>query len=123
MKTMFIKEGINMTVDFDTNEVSSIPSAREAIQRIYVAPEKMHVIYQTGKHIEEADVEKNDVIVTFYTDEFDKRMIVVKSEEWIKNLESYEKRMEEARLKNAEAMGQNLNGPKCGDCETCCPAC
>lgn len=31
MKTMFIKEGINMTVDFDTNEVSSIPSAREAI--------------------------------------------------------------------------------------------
>lgn len=123
MKTMFIKEGINMTVDFDTNEVSSIPSAREAIQRIYVAPEQMHVIYQTGKHREEADVEKNDVIVTFYTDEFDKRMIVVKSEEWIKNLESYEKRMEEARRKNDEAMGQNLGCPKCDDCETCCPSC
>jgi len=123
MKTMFIKEGINMTVDFDTNEVSSIPSAREAIQRIYVAPEQMHVIYQTGKHREEADVEKNDVIVTFYTDEFDKRMIVVKSEEWIKNLESYEKRMEEARLKNAEAMGQNIDGPSCCDCENCCKSC
>ena len=124
MKTMFIKEGINMTVDFDTNEVSSIPSAREAIQRIYVAPEQMHVIYQTGKHREEADVEKNDVIVTFYTDEFDKRMIVVKSEEWIKNLESYEKRMEEARRKNAEAMGKNLGDcPNCCDCETCCPSC
>lgn len=124
MKTMFIKEGINMTVDFDTNEVSSIPSAREAIQRIYVAPEQMHVIYQTGKHREEADVEKNDVIVTFYTDEFDKRMIVVKSEEWIKNLESYEKRMEEARRNNAKAMEQNLGDcPKCHDCETCCPSC
>ena len=123
MKTMFIKEGINMTVDFDTNEVSSIPSAREAIQRIYVAPEKMHVIYQTGKHREEADVEKNDVIVTFYTDEFDKRMIVVKREEWIKNLESYEKRMEEARRKNDEAMGQNIDGPKCCDCEACCKSC
>ena len=123
MKTMFIKEGINMTVDFDTNEVSSIPSAREAIQRIYVAPEKMHVIYQAGKHREEADVEKNDVIVTFYTDEFDKRMIVVKSEEWIKNLEGYEKRMEEARRKNAEAMGQNIDGPSCCDCENCCKSC
>ena len=119
MKTMFIKEGINMTVDFDTNEVSSIPSAREAIQRIYVAPEQMHVIYQSGKHREEADVEKNDVIVTFYTDEFDKRMIVVKSEEWIKNLESYEKRMEEARAK----MVENDACPKCCDRENCCKSC
>jgi hypothetical protein len=31
MKTMYIREGSNMTVDFDTNEVSHIPSAREAI--------------------------------------------------------------------------------------------
>ena len=124
MKTMFIKEGVNMTVDLDTNEISSIPSAREAIQRIYVAPEPMHVIYQSGKHREEADVEKDDVIVTFYTDEFDKRMIVVKSEEWTKNLESYEKRMEESRRKNAEAMGKNLNDClNCCDCETCCKSC
>ena len=117
MKTMFIKEGVNMTVDIDTNEISSIPSAREAIQRIYVAPEPMHVIYQTGKHREEADVEKDDVIVTFYTDEFDKRMIVVKSEEWTKNLEGYEKRMAEARAKISED-----NEPKC--CEDCgCKPC
>lgn len=119
MKTMFIKEGVNMTVDLNTNEISSIPSAREAIQRIYVAPESMHVIYQTGKHREEADVEKDDVIVTFYTDEFDKRMIVVKSEEWTKNLEGYEKRMEEARAK----LSENDANPTCCDCENCCKAC
>jgi len=99
MKTLFIREGMNMTVDPETNEIGSISSAREAIQRIYVAPEPMHVIYQSGQHREEADVEKNDVIVTFYTDEFDKRMIVVKSEEWTKNIEGYEKRMEDARAK------------------------
>ncbi len=102
MKTLFIRENVNMTVDLDTNEIGSIPSAREAIQRIYVAPEPMHVIYQSGQRREEAEVEKNDVIVTFYTDDFDKRMIVVKSEEWTKNLEGYEKRMEEARIKNCE---------------------
>lgn len=109
MKTLYIREGINMTVDLDTNEISSIPSAREAIQRIYVAPEPMHVIYQSGQHKEEVDVEKNDVIVTFYTDEFEKRMIVVKSEEWTKNIEAYEKKQQEAKEKWA--------AEKC--CESC----
>lgn len=120
MKTMFIKEGTNMTVNLETNEISSIPSAREAIQRIYVAPEPMHVIYQSGQHREEADVEKDDVIVTFYTDEFDKRMIVVKSEEWIKNLEGYEKRMEEIRSK-AEA-NVKCADPSCENCQSCYPS-
>ena len=109
MKTLFIREGMNMTVDPETNEIGSVSSAREAIQRIYVAPEPMHVIYQSGQRREEADVEKNDVIVTFYTDEFDKRMIVVKSEEWTKNIEGYEKRMEDARA-------------KCEECNGCCDA-
>lgn len=108
---MFIREGLNMTVDPETNEIGSVSSAREAIQRIYVAPEPMHVIYQSGKRKEEADVEPNDVIVTFYTDEFDKRMIVVKSEEWTKNIEAYNKRMEEIAAK------QNEN--TCGKCECC----
>lgn len=119
MKTMFIKEGTNMTVNLETNEIGSIPSAREAIQRIYVAPEPMHVIYQSGQHREEADVEKDDVIVTFYTDEFDKRMIVVKSEEWIKNLEGYEKRMEEARSKAEASVKSKIS---CENCESCCDA-
>lgn len=109
---MFIKDGLNMTVDHETNEIGSVSSAREAIQRIYVAPEPMHVIYQSGNRKEEANVETNDVIVTFYTDEFDKRMIVVKSEEWAKNIEAYNKRMEEANLKNAKSC---CEGP-C-DCE------
>ena len=116
MKTMYIREGSNMTVDFDTNEVGSIASAREAIQRIYVAPEPMHVVYQSGDRKEEADVEKDDVIVTFYTDEFDKRMIVVKSAEWTQNITNYEKKMEDARAKQAE---------QCGDCDApcCCDEC
>lgn len=106
MKTMFIREGVNMTVDLETNEIGSIPSAREAIQRIYVAPEQMHVVYQSGKYKQEADVEKNDIIVTFYTDEFDKRMIVLKSEEWVNILDTYERKQKEAR-------------EKC-ECDKCC---
>lgn len=113
MKTLFIRDGMNMTVDPETNEISSVSSAREAIQRIYVAPEPMHVIYQSGQRREEADVEKNDVIVTFYTDEFDKRMIVVKSEEWTKNIEGYEKRMEEAKTKCEDCCGTQEACTKC----------
>ena len=115
---MFIKEGLNMTVDPETNEIGSVSSAREAIQRIYVAPEPMHVIYQSGSRKEEADVEANDVIVTFYTDEFDKRMIVVKSEEWTKNIDASNKRMEKARQKLEEC---NDAGPCC-EATTCCAA-
>ena len=111
---MFIKEGLNMTIDLDTNEIGSVPSAREAIQRIYIAPEPMHVVYQSGERKEEADVEPNDIIVTFYTDEFDKRMIVVKSEEWTKNIEAYNKRMEDAKLKMAEFNGCDAY---CDQCE------
>lgn len=114
MKTMYIREGVNMTVDTDTNEIDSIPSAREAIQRIYVAPEKMHVMYQSGKYKQEADVEKNDIIVTFYTDEFDKRMIVLKSEEWVEIIDAYENKMKLARDKwEAEKA--------CDSCEKCEP--
>ena len=113
MKTLFIREGMNMTVDPETNEIGSVSSAREAIQRIYVAPEPMHVIYQSGQRREEADVEKNDVIVTFYTDEFDKRMIVVKSEEGTKNIEGYEKRMEEAKTKCEDCCGTQEACHKC----------
>ena len=115
MKTMFIREGLNMTVDPETNEIGSVSSAREAIQRIYVAPEPMHVIYQSGKRKEEADVETNDVIVTFYTDEFDKRMIVVKSEEWTKNIEAYNKRMEEIAAKQNENACSAIECPDCGE--------
>ena len=117
MKTMFIREGVNMTVDTKTNEIGYISSAREAIQRIYVVPEPMHVVYQSGQHKEEADVEKNDIIVTFYTDEFDKRMIVVKSDEWTKNIEAYEKRMSDAEMKAAETCGKCL---KCENTQCSC---
>ena len=112
MKTMYIREGFNMTVDLDTNEISSVPSAREAIQRIYVCPEPMHVVYQSGKYKQEADVEKNDIIVTFYTDEFDKRMIVLKSEEWVNLIDNYEKKMQEQKEKWADS-----NIKMCEDCK------
>lgn len=113
MKTMYIREGINMTVDTDTNEIGSIPSAREAIQRIYVSPEPMHVVYQSGKHKEEADVEKNDIVVTFYENEFDRRMIVLKSEEWVSLIDNYEKKMQEQKEKWAAEKA-------CTNCEAPC---
>lgn len=109
MKTMFIREGMNMTLDLDTKEIGIVPTARESIQRLYVAPEPMHVIYQSGQRREEADVETDDIIVTFYTDDFDKRMVVVKSKEWAENIKAYENRQQEC--------------VKCGDCDACESCC
>ena len=114
MKTMFIRESVNMTVDFDTNQVDSIPSAREAIQRIYVAPENMHIVYQSGPKKEETDVETGDIIVTFYTDDFDKRMIVVKSEDWKNNILSYEE-----KIRGAQKCCDASDECKCEACDAC----
>lgn len=114
MKTMFISSaGVNMVVDTETNNIDSLFSEREAIQRIYIAPYPMHVIYKSGDKVEEADVEEGDFIVTFYTDEFDKRMITFKNEDWKNNLESYKKRLEESKNKSN----------KCEKCDNECPLC
>ena len=94
MKTMFIREANNMVLDHDTQDVSYIDSSIECIHRIYVAPEDMHVIYKRGDTKEEADVKKDDIIITFYTEKFEKRMIVVKSEAWINNIKNYEKKVQ-----------------------------
>ena len=77
----------------------------------------MHVVYQSGKYKQEADVEKNDIIVTFYTDEFDKRMIVLKSIEWVELIDAYENKMKLAREKWEAESQCGTNCPACDQCE------
>lgn len=64
--------------------------------------------------MEEFDVEPNDIIITFYTNDFVKRAIVVKNNDWARNLVEYEKGQEERELAWAKAnKGQNLADAPC----------
>jgi hypothetical protein len=77
----------------------------------------MHVVYGCGEKHHEADVEPNDIVITFYVDDFDTRMIVVKNEDWANNLATYEKKLQEEKERwAAERKNLDIN---CCDCESC----
>lgn len=116
MKTLYISNGSNILIDTEENTANAIDTQREAIQRIYLAEEPMHVVYGSGEYKREADVKKDDLIITFYTDEFENRMIVVKSKDWANNLKKYNKRQQE--LKEEWALNKKCDN----DAPTCCAA-
>lgn len=97
MKTLYISNGSNILIDTEENTANTMDSQREAIQRIYLAEEPMHVVYGCGEYKREVDVKKDDLIITFYTDDFENRMIVVKNKDWANNLKKYNKRQQEIR--------------------------
>lgn len=120
MKTLYVTRGNNIAIDTETNSVSRLDSARSAIDYIYVAPEQMHVVYECGEYKRELDVEKNDIIITFYESKFKNKIVVVKSEEWYNNIEQYEKELQEEKEKWAAKQCENSeNCPSCCDCASC----
>lgn len=118
MKTLYISNNSNILIDTEENTANSLDSQREAIQRIYLAEEPMHVVYGSGEYKREVDVKKDDVIVTFYTDDFENRIVVVKSKDWANNLKKYNKRQQEIKEKWAAA---ESNKCKC-ECDSACPS-
>ena len=119
MKTMYINQRTNIVVDTEQNSVGCVNRSRVAIEDIYLVKENMHVVYQQGTYKREFDVEPGDIIVTFYADEFDNKIIVVKSSDWKENIINYEAKEEERKLKwaaenTAEACIPNSPGEKCG---------
>lgn len=119
MKTLYISDGSNILIDTEENTANIIGNQREAIQRIYLAEEPMHVVYSSGEYKREVDVKKDDLIVTFYTDEFENRMIVVKSKDWANNLKKYNKRQQE--LKEKWALDALKKGSD-NEAQSCCEA-
>lgn len=99
MKTLYIANSCNMLIDQENNTVRSLETQREAISRIYLATEPMHVVYGNGEYNKEVDVKKDDLIITFYDDSFKNRMIVVKNKDWVNNIKDYNKRQQEEKEK------------------------
>ena len=114
MKTLYLaSNGANICIDDEQKTAEWIDSAREAIQRIYLAKEPMHVVYTAGDYKRELDVEENDLIVTFYTDDFENRIINVKNEDWVNNLKNWKTRQAKTKLSACE--------DSC--CDECCDKC
>ena len=121
MKTLYISNGSNILIDTEENTANAIDTQREAIQRIYLAEEPMHVVFEgtlNGElHHEETDVKKGEILIVFYLNRYTKKVLcTVKSKEWSANIknrhEIEQKEKEEWALKNA-------NEAPCCECCDC----
>ena len=102
MKKIINIERKPIIVDTNTAEVQAINRSARAIDDIYIIPEGAHIEW-TSKlspdKVIEADVKKNDILVTFYDRDLGTDFVIVQSEDWLKALnnakEADQKRKEE----------------------------
>lgn len=97
MKTLFVNNGGNMTVDTETNEIGSLNSCREAISRIYMIEENMNVIVKNGDKNLILKAEAGDLLVVFYENSFETPAVLVKNKEWKDNIEGYNRKMQKEK--------------------------
>ena len=122
MKKIINIERKPIVVNTDTAEVNAINRSARGIDDIYVIPEDAHIEW-TSKFFPdktiEADVKKDDILVTFYDKDLGVDFVVVQSEDWLKALnnakEADQKRKEEWAAKQKERGSMDL---ACGD--ACC---
>lgn len=112
-------------IDTDTAEVKAINRSTIGINDIYVIPEDAHVEW-TSKIFPDkticVDVNKDDILITFYDRDLGTDFVIVKSEDWLKAINNAknaeQKRKEEWAAKQKE---NKPIDPVCGD--TCCKSC
>ena len=115
-----------IVIDTDTADVKAIERSARGIDDVYVVPEDAHIEW-TSKFFPnetiEADVKKDDILITFYDRDLGADFVIVKSEDWFKALnnakEADQKRKEEWAAKQKEGKSDAL--PEVGD--ACCESC
>ena len=110
MKTLYVTQGTNILIDEENKGCGQMKESRGGIDSIFLVKEPMKVVWGYNGNSESVTVEENDIIITFYTKEFEKKLIVVKNEDWANNIKQYDAAMEEEKLRWAS---------KCDNCETC----
>lgn len=130
MKTLYLtNSSANIAVDMDTDEVSSLQNLdRYNIRNIYYAEEPMHVVYNgvatDGTETkEEVDAKKGDIIVVFYNDRFNKKVLTtIKNKAWVENIKNRQKIEQKEREEWAKKKCDNnlADAPCCDCCEAAC---
>ena len=113
-----------IVVDVETAEVKAIERSARGIDDVYVVPEDAHIEW-TSKFFPnetiEADVKKDDILVTFYDKDLGTDFVIIKSNDWLKALntakEADQKRKEEWAAKQRGANSEALD---CGDSSRPC---
>ena len=110
-------------VDTETAFVTSIDRSTRGIDDVYVIPEDAHIEWRSRMFPDktiEADVKKDDILVTFYDKDLGTDFVIIKSTDWLKALnnaaDADQKRKEEWAAKQKSSNSEALD---CGDnCES-----
>lgn len=102
-------------VDVEAAEVKAIERSVRGIDDVYVVPEDAHIEWTSKLFPDktvEADVKKDDILITFYDRDLGADLVIVKSEDWLKALnnakEADQKRKEEWAVKQKESAHMNV---------------
>ena len=109
-------------VDTETAFVTSIDRSTRGIDDVYVIPEDAHIEWRSRMFPDktiEADVNKDDILVTFYDKDLGTDFVIIKSNDWLKALntakEADQKRKEEWAAKQKSSNSEALDcGDNCG---------
>lgn len=109
-------------VDVEAAEVKAIERSARGIDDVYVVPEDAHIEWTSKLFPDktvEADVKKDDILITFYDRELGADFVIVKSEDWLKALnnakEADQRRKEEWAARQKESAHVNVACEDCGD--------
>lgn len=109
-------------VDVEAAEVKAIERSARGIDEVYVVPEDAYIEWTSKLFPDktvEADVKKDDILITFYDRDLGADFVIVKSEDWLKALnnakEADQKRKEEWAAKQKESTHVNVACEDCGD--------
>lgn len=132
MKTLYLTYRAGLTVDSDNNTVSELKSDRTSIGDVYLITEDMHVVTGDSVHVgdtekytgEQFDAKAGDLLITFYEQKFPHKFVLVHSDEWKENIETYNKITQEEAEKWAAKNANNKSDSPCDcDCEYESPCC
>lgn len=111
-------------VDTETAFVTSIDRSTRGIDDVYVIPEDAHIEWRSRMFPDktiEADVKKDDILVTFYDKDLGTDFVIIKSTDWLNALnnaaDADQKRKEEWAAKQENPNSEALDcGDNCGPC-------
>lgn len=111
-------------VDTETAFVTSIGRSTRGIDDVYVIPEDAHIEWRSRMFPDktiEADVKKDDILVTFYDKDLGTDFVIIKSTDWLNALnnaaDADQKRKEEWAAKQKSTNSEALDcGGNCGPC-------
>lgn len=114
-------------VDTETAFVTSIDRSTRGIDDVYVITEDAHIEWRSRMFPDktiEADVKKDDILVTFYDKDLGTDFVIIKSIDWLNALnnaaDADQKRKEEWAAKQKENKSKSIvcEDTCCGD--ACC---